>query len=94
MIGLEQRRRKQLLRLMYLHSKDEANIKKPICVTRADTKLTFKTATKCTTKYLDSPFYKGTVLWNLLDMELQWSNNVIVFMKGVNKLYTRYQEIL
>ena len=50
LLGLEQRRRKQLLRLMYLHSRNESNIKKPVRMTRAVKKLVFKTATKCTGK--------------------------------------------
>ena len=41
-IGLEQRRRKQLLRLMYLHSKTVDNLKKPVRLTRAVNKITFK----------------------------------------------------
>ena len=63
-LRLEQRRRKQLLRLMYLHSKVEANMKKPERITRAIMKPVFKTASRCTNKYLNSPLYKGTILWN------------------------------
>ena len=92
-LGLEQRRRKQLLRLMYLHSKNEDNIKKPVRVTRLETKLVFKTPAKCTTKYLNSPFYKGTLLWNGLSSELQRSDSVERFVNNVKKLYIRYQEI-
>ena len=58
-LGLEQRSRKQLLRLMYMHSKDEDNIKKSVRITRAVAKLGFKLPTKCTGKYMNSPFYKG-----------------------------------
>ena len=92
-LGLQQRRRKQLLRLMYLHSKNDDNIKKPARQTRAVTKIVFKTATKCTAKYLGSPFYKGTLLWNLLSPEEQRSDTVLQFVNGLKKLYTRYQEI-
>ena len=92
-LGLEQRRRKQLLRLMYLHSKVHTNIKIPIRPTRAMTKVIFNTATRCTSKYLNSPFYKGTVLWDNIDNELQRVNNVHQFQLGVKKLYTEYREI-
>ena len=92
-IGLEQRRRRQLLRLMYLHSKVGHNIKVPQRVTRAITKLVFTTATRCTNKYLNSPFYKGTILWNDLDVELQKIDNVKLFVEGIKKLYRNYQEI-
>ena len=92
-IGLEQRRRIQLLRLMYLHSTVEGNIKVPQRVTRNNTKLVFNTATRCTGKYLNSPFYKGTVLWNSLDVELQRANNVNFYMRDIKKSYRNYQEI-
>ena len=42
-IGLEQRRRKQLLRLMYLHSRNDNDLKVPVRLIRAWTKLIFKT---------------------------------------------------
>ena len=92
-IGLEQRRRRQLLRLMYLHSKVENNLKECVRITRAVTKIVFKTASRCTGKYLNSPFYKGTILWNNLDVDLQKICNVNRFVKGIKKLYLIYQEI-
>ena len=92
-IGLEQRRRLQLLHLMYLHSKVEVNVKIARRVTRAVTKIVFNTATRCTGKYLNSPFYKGTLIWNSLDVGLQTANNVDIFMNGIKMLYRNYQEI-
>ena len=92
-LGLEQRRRKQLLRLMYLHSRMEKNIKKPVRATRAMAKVTFKTATRCTGKYLNSPFFKGTILWDRIDRELQSVNTVRQFKLGLKKLCTEYHEI-
>ena len=92
-LGLEQRRRKQTLQLMYLHSRNVDNVKKPVRETRAGMKIVFKTATKCTGKYQNSPFYKGTLFWNQLNHELQCSNTVIQFLCGLRKLYTQYQEI-
>ena len=92
-LGLEQRRRKQLLRLMYLHSKKEGNVKQPVRVTRAVTKIVFRTATKCNRKYLNSPFYKGNLFWNDLSSEQQHSDNVLQFVNGIKRLYVRYQEI-
>ena len=90
---LEQRRRKQLLRLMHLHSRVELNMKKPIRTTRAVTKMVFKTASKCSGKYLNSPFYKGTLLWDKLDNDLQRMNNVKQFLQELKKSYTVYQEM-
>ena len=81
-LGLEQRRRKQLLRLMYLHSRVEDYMKVSVRITRAATKLIFKTATRCTGKYLNSPFYKGVLLWNKLDSETQRSIKYITSCSG------------
>ena len=92
-LGLEQRRRKQLLRLMYLYSKNDANIKKPVRPTRAMSKIVFTTPSKCTGKYMTSPFYKGTLLWNSLDIDIQRSYNVYKFTGSLKKLYNGYQEI-
>ena len=79
---------------MYLHSKVEDNIKMPQRVTRAVTKIAVaKKATRCTGKKLNSSFYKGTVLWNDLDVELQKIGNVKLFVEGIKKYYRNYQEI-
>ena len=52
-----------------------------------------QTATKCTGKYLNSPFYKGMLLWNNLDVELQRADNVKSFTECMKKLRRNYQEI-
>ena len=92
-LGLEQRRRKQLLRIMYMHSRDVNNIKVPVRVTRAISKVTFKTASRCTGKYMNSPFYKGTLLWDNLSANMQHSNSVKCFVDELKKMYLVYQEI-
>ena len=93
LLGLEQRRRKQLLRLMYLHSKDESNIKQPARLTREASKIVFKIPSRCTDKYMRSPFYKGNILWNQLDVNVQKICNVTKFTEALNTLYVGYQEI-
>ena len=69
-------------------------MKKPERITRATMKPVFKTASRCTNIYLNSPFYKGTILWNKLDIDLQRICNVKRFVNGLDRLYTDYQEIL
>ena len=92
-IELEQRRRKQLLRLMYINSQNIDNIKIHVRITRTAEKLVFKKATKCTGKFINSPFYKGTLLWDKLDRDVQYVNTLERFMKELKKLYIVYQEI-
>ena len=86
-LGLVQRRRKQLSSLnVYNHSKDYNNTKKPVRLTQAVTKIVFETATRCLGKYLNSHFYKGTIMWNGLSDELQKSYNVIAFIGYLKKI--------
>ena len=79
--------------LMYLHSRNDDNVKNPTRLTRAMANVVFKTATKCTGKYLNSPFYKETLFWNQLSHTVQCSDTVLHFVKGLKTLYTQYQEI-
>ena len=60
---------------------------------RTAEKPVFKKATKCTGKYINSPFYKGTILWDELDRDVQRVNTLERFMKELKKLYIVYQEI-
>ena len=87
---LEQRRRKQLLRLMFLHSNNDDNVKKRARLTRAAGKIIFKTATKCTGKYMNSPFYKGTLFWNDISAVEQYLESVLQFANVLDKIYVLY----
>ena len=79
---------------MYLHSKNLENVKEPVCLTRAMKKTAYKTASKCATKYLNSPFYEGPLLRYQLSSEMQKSDyNVVKFTGCLKTLYTRYQEM-
>ena len=42
---------------------------------------------------MGSPYYKGTLLWNVLEAEVQISATVVAFKSKMRKLYPRYQEI-
>ena len=78
---------------MYIHGRNIANVKIPIRPTRAMNKIVFKTATRCSGKYLCSPFYKGVLLWNTLDANVQKMNTVLQFAQYLKNMYKRYQEI-
>ena len=93
LLGLEQRRIKQLLRLMYLHSKDPDVLKVAERHTRNSTKVVFKTMGKCKTVYLNSPFYKGKLLWDKLTENVQKSGTLHEYMKVVNHMYNQYETI-
>ena len=61
---LEQRRSLQLLKLIYPESRDPQNGKIATRPTSAADKIVFNVPLKCTTKYLNSPYYLGTHMWN------------------------------
>ena len=90
--SLEQRRKYQLLKLMYYHSKNAKNIKIANRHTRAADKVVFNVPTKCSTKYLKSAYYIGTQTWNSLSGNTQRSETLLQFEKSVSPLYKVYQE--
>ena len=66
LVSLEQRRQIQCLNLIYILSKKEIYIMKNNVNTRANVKIKFRLMTKCSGKYLGSPLYRGSVLWDNL----------------------------
>ena len=93
LLGLEQRRVIQLLRLMYLHSKDPDVLKVAERHTRNSTKVVFKVMTRCKNVYLNSPFYKGKMLWDKLPENIQKSGSICEFMTVVKNMYNQYEAI-
>ena len=61
-VSLEQRWQNQLLKLMYRISSNDVYIKESGVNTRGNVKKKFKLMTKCNSKYLNSPLYKGSAL--------------------------------
>ena len=89
--SLEQRRNMQLLKLIYHQSKNPSNIKAPTRPTRAGEKIVFNIPTRCTTKYLNSPYYLGTQIWDNLPVDTQRMNSIRRFEKCVDSLYKVYR---
>ena len=80
-ISLEQRRRIQLLGLMYLLSKDVDFLHVPGRITRNANRIVFKVPAKINPVYERSPYYIGTLLWNELPQLTQESNCIYEFKK-------------
>ena len=93
LLGLEQRRILQLLRLMYLHSKDLHVLRVPERNTRNSTKVIFKVPARCKTIYLNSPFYKGKLLWDKLQENVQKCGTVEEFVLKLKTMYNGYEAI-
>ena len=91
LLSLSQRWEKQLLSLMYHCSKHENVRKIGERVIRYNQKFVFKTETRIGSKYENSPFYKGTVLWNKLAKDTQFLGNIFMFKIEIGKLYRVYR---
>ena len=77
---------------MYHYSKNLCNIKTVVRPTRAAEKIVFNIPAKCTTKYLNSPFYIGTQIWNDLNGDTQRTETAILFERRILPLYKMYQD--
>ena len=92
--SLEQRRIFQLLKLLYDCSKYRKYLMITANRTRADVKVVFNIPGKCTTKFLNSPFYKGSQIWSTLPVDVQQANNNDVFSKQIRPMYSTYANLL
>ena len=92
--SLEQRRIFQILKLLYDYSTNRKYVKITANHTRAEAKIVFNIPDKCTSKLLNSPFYKGTQVWNLLPEHVQRSMNNDVFIRHIKPMYKRYVNML
>ena len=94
LISLEQRRSKQLLRLIYLLSKGEKFLHMPGRLTRNANKIIFKVPTRITPLYGCSPYYMGTMLWNALPQATQESNSKFEFKRVIDRTNRTYKNLL
>ena len=92
--SLEQRRQFQILKLLFGCSKNKSYLKTTVNRTRAESKIVFNIPDKCTTKYLNSPFYKGSQIWNSLPEPIQRSVNIDIFTKHIRPMYSKYVNLL
>ena len=81
--NLHVRRKRSLLRLMFIQSKEEINIVATKCnrILRSNKKVTLKYKFSNLTKLHNSPFYRGVTLWNNLPAEVQNCNGKHEFKK-------------
>ena len=94
LISLEQRWRVQCLKLMYRISRKPVYLKKTNVHSRGNRKVKFKLMTKCTSKYLNSPLYKGATLWDEIEKNIQDMPTLKQFTKEIMKSYNVYVDLL
>ena len=79
---------------MYKLSKKDPYIKRTNVNTRGNAKIKFKLMTRCSGKYLGSPLYRGSLLWDKIDKEIQYMPNVKQFTKALIKNCRVYKDLL
>ena len=89
--SVEQRSEFHLLKLIFDYSKNPDHVKQPPRLTRAGEKIIFDIPTRCNEKYLNSPLYVGSTIWNMLDNDVQRSETLDIFIKHVKQRYLVYQ---
>ena len=93
-VSLEQRRRQQLLMLMYKKSKDYTMHKVFPRNTRRSNRIVFKTDTYEGTLYKRSPYFVGSKLWDKLPMDVIEAPNIFVFKKMLRRMNVTYVDLL
>ena len=93
-LSLEQRRHVQLLKLLFARSKKQMYLKLPTRPTRGNVKVKFSIMSRATTKYLNSPFLRGTVLWDILPVETQKVESMYEFKKLMKLRFKQYVDLL
>ena len=87
LLSLEQRRRLQLLSLMYLHKDNTDNLRNRVRLTREADRVAFQVEIYQNCKYKNSPYYKGANLWKSIPLELTRSPCRLHFKNELKKLY-------
>ena len=72
---------------MYKISKIVSNRKKGVRNTRQQAKFEFELDHKIGTKYSNSPFYKGSKLWDKLTKEIQFLESEVLFKQSIKTSY-------
>ena len=92
--SVEQRGIFQLLKLMYSYSKDVNHLKVPQRHTRAGAKVKFDIPSRFTEKYLNSPLYKGSQIWDPFPEYGQCPETLGQFIKHVYYQYANYRNLI
>ena len=94
LLSLEQRRQKQLLGLMLIH-KQRHNVARVYGrETRAARNFTFAREKYNCIKYKNSPYYKGSLLWDSLPVIARNCDNLLEFKKQLKIKYKQFDNTI
>ena len=90
LLSLDQRRKVQLLSLMFIH-KFNHDVRRPVNRhTRGADRFKFKLERYNTVKYKNSPYYKGSELWDSLALATINCDNLFEFKQCLRKRLINY----
>ena len=94
LLSLEQRRTFQLLSMMFVHKNNRKTVRIPARNTRGARRDQFDVERYNNLKYKNSPFFKGSVLWNQLPLDIAQSDSIFQFKKSLKNRYNKYVDVL
>ena len=93
LLSLDQRRKFQLLALMFIH-KTNHNVRRPFNrATRGADRFQFYLERYNNVKYKNSPYYKGSLLWDALPLTTIDCDTLYEFKKHLKKMYVIYLDV-
>ena len=93
LLSLEQRRPKQVLCLMFIHKQRFTVARIHQRITRAAGVFSFVRERYNCTKYKNSPYYKGAILWDGLPVHVRNCTSLLEFKKYLKVIYRKYNSI-
>ena len=93
LLSLDQRRKIQLLSLMFIHKKNH-NVQRPVNrLTRGADRYKFYIERYNNVKYKNSPYYKGSELWDTLPLSTVQCDTLFEFKQHLKKRYPIFLDV-
>ena len=95
LLSLDQRRQKQVLLLLFIYKNRHLAVRRVHARnTRAANVYSFVYEKYQNVKYKNSPYYKGSLLWDTLPVETRQCLNIIDFRNSLKRIYRSYNSII
>ena len=95
LLSIDQRRQKQVLILLFIHKARHLDARRIYPRnTRAANVYSFVCERYHNVKYKNSPYYKGSLLWDSLPIATRRCLNIMDYKKSLKMLYRNYNDII
>ena len=95
LISLDQRRQKQIFLLLFIYKNRHEDVRRIYARnTRAANVYSFVRERYHNVKYRNSPYYKGSLLWNTLPDMTKRCLNILDFKKSLIQIYSKYEDVI